>query len=178
TVAAFPPVLAGIDKVAINLSGSSLSNPQLYDLVRQTLAASGLPPGLICLEITETAGIVQRAPAIALLSRLRSLGLATSLDDFGTGLASFDYLTSLPLDYVKIDGRFIRNVQHDRVSLSVVTAVCSVARVMKLKTIAEFVETSQQRTLLENCGVDYVQGYGIGKPVFLVDYLRSLAVQR
>lgn len=178
TVAAFEQVHACIDKVAINLSGSSLSNPLLYDFISRTLAASGLPPSLICLEITETAGIVQRAPAIALLNRLRGLGLATSLDDFGTGLASFDYLTSLPLDCVKIDGRFIRNVQHDRVSLSVVTAVCAVARVMKLKTIAEFVETPQQCTLLENCGVDYLQGYGIGKPVYMVDYLRSLPVRR
>ena len=174
-VSAFPQALATLDKVAINLSGSSLSNPQLFDFVKRALDARGLRPSLFCFEITETASIVQRTPAIKLLNRLRELGIRTSLDDFGTGLASFDYLISLPLDYVKIDGRFIRDLPDDPVGLSIVNAICAVAQTMKLQTIAEFVETPEQRAVLDHCGVDQVQGYGIGKPVFLIDYLKAAA---
>lgn len=175
TIAAFDESAAVLHKVSINLSGSSLASPQLYDFIKRALNASDLSPSRFCLEITETAGIVQREPAIALLSRLRSLGLHTSLDDFGTGLASFDYLMSLPLDYVKIDGRFVRDLETNPVSLSIVAAICSVARAMNLKTVAEFVETAEQRAILNDCGVDYLQGYGISKPVFLVRYLEALS---
>lgn len=172
-VSAHPVDPGELGKVSINLSGASVSNPQLFDFIQRAIDDSGLPPGLFCFEITETAGIVQREPAIALLARLRALGIRTSLDDFGTGMASFDYLTSLPLDYVKIDGSFIRNLRDDPVSLSIVKAVCMVARTLNLQTVAEFVETPEQCAILNDCGVDYMQGYGIGRPVFLVDYLTA-----
>lgn len=109
---------------------------------------------------------------------MRGLGLHTSLDDFGTGLASFDYLISLPLDCVKIDGSFVRDLGSDPISQSIVAAICSVAQAMGLTTIAEFVETAEQRAILNDCGVDYVQGYGIGKPAILLEYLGTVSADR
>ncbi|MES2612772.1 MAG: EAL domain-containing protein [Pseudomonadota bacterium] len=164
-----------LGKVAINLSGSSVSDPRLLAHIDQCLAASGLDPAMFCFEVTETAGIVQRSRAVDLLASLRAMGARTSLDDFGTGLASFDYLKSLPLDYVKIDGSFVRDILSSRVDQRIVLAICDVARTMGLTTIAEFVETPAQRSLLAAYGVDYVQGFGIAKPMPLTEYLQQLA---
>ena len=164
-----------LGKVAINLSGSSVSDPRLLTHIDQCLAASGLDAAMFCFEVTETAGIAQRSRAVDLLASLRAMGARTSLDDFGTGLATFDYLKSLPLDYVKIDGSFVRDILSSRVDQRVVLAICDVARTMGLTTIAEFVETPAQRALLAAYGVDYVQGYGIAKPMPLTHYLQQLA---
>lgn len=163
-----------LGKVAINLSGSSVSDPRLLTHIDQCLATSGLDPAMFCFEVTETAGIVQRSRAVDLLASLRAMGARTSLDDFGTGLATFDYLKSLPLDFVKIDGSFVRDVLSSRVDQRVVLAICDVARTMGLATIAEFVETPAQRALLAAYGVDYVQGFGIAKPLPLPHYLQQL----
>lgn len=163
-----------LGKVAINLSGSSVSDPRLLAHIDQCLAASGLDPAMFCFEVTETAGIVQRSRAVDLLASLRAMGARTSLDDFGTGLATFDYLKSLPLDFVKIDGSFVRDVLSSRVDQRIVLAICDVARTMGLTTIAEFVETPAQRSLLAAYGVDYVQGFGIARPVPLTHYLQQL----
>lgn len=164
-----------LGKVAINLSGSSVSDPRLLAHIDQCLATSGLDAAMFCFEVTETAGIAQRSRAVDLLASLRARGARTSLDDFGTGLATFDYLKSLPLDYVKIDGSFVREILSSRVDQRIVLAICDVARTMGLTTIAEFVETPAQRALLAAYGVDYVQGYGIAKPVPLNHYLQHLA---
>lgn len=163
-----------LGKVAINLSGSSVSDPRLLAHIDQCLATSGLDPAMFCFEVTETAGIVQRSRAVDLLASLRAMGARTSLDDFGTGLATFDYLKSLPLDFVKIDGSFVRDVLSSRVDQRIVLATCDVARTMGLTTIAEFVETPAQRSLLAAYGVDYVQGFGIAKPLPLTQYLQQL----
>ena len=163
-----------LGKVAINLSGSSVSDPRLLQHIDQCLADSGLDPSMFCFEVTETAGIAQRSRAVDLLASLRAMGARTSLDDFGTGLATFDYLRSLPLDFVKIDGSFVRDVLSSRVDQRIVLAICDVARTMGLATIAEFVETPAQRSLLAAYGVDYVQGYGIAKPMPLAQYLAQL----
>lgn len=164
-----------LGKVAINLSGSSVSDPRLLAHIDQCLAASGLDPAMFCFEVTETAGIAQRSRAVDLLAGLRARGARTSLDDFGTGLATFDYLKSLPLDYVKIDGSFVQGILSSRVDQRIVLAICDVARTMGLTTIAEFVETPAQRALLAAYGVDYVQGYGIAQPMPLTQYLQQLA---
>jgi len=164
-----------LGKVAINLSGASVSDPRLLAHIDQCLGASGLDPAMFCFEVTETAGIVQRSRAVDLLASLRAMGARTSLDDFGTGLATFDYLKSLPLDYVKIDGSFVQGILSSRVDQRIVLAICDVVRAMGLTTIAEFVETPAQRALLAAYGVDYVQGYGIAKPLPLAQYLQQLA---
>lgn len=163
--------LGGFGHVAINLSGASVSDPLLLEYITTAIRDSGLPASLFCFEITETAGIARPAEAARLLASLRALGAKTALDDFGTGLATFDYLKTLPLDIVKIDGRFVRDVVTSRVDQRIVAATCEVARAMGLHTVAEFVETPQQRTLLATYGVDYVQGYGIARPLPLGEYL-------
>lgn len=164
-----------LSKVSINLSGASISEPYLLAFIQATIRDNNLPPGLFCFEITETADIVQRENAISLLTRMREMGIRTSLDDFGTGLASFDYLKSLPLDYVKIDGSFIRDLDTSPVDQAIVKAICKVARILDLETVAEFVETPRQYAMLEEWGVDHVQGYHIGKPVYIGDYLQSIS---
>ncbi len=160
-----------LEKISLNLSGSSMSDTRLLEYIADAIRTSGLPASQFCFEITETSSIAERAQAISLLSALRALGAQTSLDDFGTGLATFDYLKSLPLDYLKIDGSFVRDILTSRVDQRIIMATCEVATAMGLKTVAEFVETPSQRTLLAAYGVDYVQGYGIGMPVPLDDYL-------
>ncbi|MDF1483890.1 EAL domain-containing protein [Ramlibacter sp. H39-3-26] len=166
--------LVRMGRVAINLSGASVSDPRLLDHIVTAIRDGGLPASLFCFEITETAGITRPAEAAQLLAGLRALGAETALDDFGTGLASFDYLKSLPLDIVKIDGRFVRDILTDRVDQRIVAATCDVARARGLRTVAEFVETPQQRTLLAAYGVDYVQGYAIARPLPLREYLAGL----
>lgn len=164
-----------LGKVSINLSGASMSDATLRAYLADAIASSGLPAERFCFEVTETASIAQRSRAIALLEGLRALGARTALDDFGTGLATFDYLKSLPLDYVKIDGSFVRGILTSRVDQRIVAATCEVAQALGLKTVAEFVETPQQRALLATYGVDYVQGYGIAKPLPLGAYLSGPA---
>jgi EAL domain-containing protein (putative c-di-GMP-specific phosphodiesterase class I) len=124
--------------------------------------------------VTESTGFAERTAAIDTLQRLRQAGIHTALDDFGTGLATFDYLKSLPLDVVKIDGSFIRHIATSRADQRIVEAVCMVASTLGLRTVAEFVETPDQRALLAAYGVDQVQGYGIARPVPFVGYLAGL----
>lgn len=164
---------AVLGKISINLSGMSMSDPSLADYIFNAVEISGFPTSSFCFEVTESSGIVQRAAAIDMLRRLRGAGVKTALDDFGTGLATFDYLKSLPLDYVKIDGAFVRNLQTSRTDQCIVESVCIVARTLGLHTVAEFVETNEQRTLLAAYGVDQVQGYGIAKPIPLAKFLSS-----
>ncbi len=160
-----------LEKISINLSGASMSDAQLPDFIAQAIQTSGIPANRFCFEITESANISERSQAVSLLGALRKLGAQTSLDDFGTGLATFDHLKSLPLDFVKIDGSFIRDILTNRVDQRIVMSTCDVARAMGLKTVAEFVETPAQRNLLAAYGVDFVQGYGISKPVPFNEYL-------
>lgn len=160
-----------LEKISINLSGASMSDAHLPTYIADAIQTSGLAANRFCFEITESSNIAERSQAIRLLSDIRKLGAQTSLDDFGTGLATFDHLKSLPLDFVKIDGSFIRNILTSRVDQRIVMSTCDVARAMGLKTVAEFVETPSQRTLLAAYGVDFVQGYGISPPVPFNSYL-------
>ena len=123
-----------------------------------------MPAGRISFEITETEQIGDRAAAVQQVRAMRALGCSVSLDDFGTGLATFDYLRSFDVDFVKIDGVFVRDLlanQHDQ---SMVRAICEVARSMGLRTIAEFVEGEDLIEALRALGVDYGQGFGIAHP--------------
>lgn len=165
------PTMLG--KISINLSGMSMSDPSLADYILNAIKISGFPTTSFCFEVTESSGIAQRTAAVDLLIRLRKAGIKTALDDFGTGLATFDYLKSLPLDYVKIDGSFVRQLETNRTDQCIVESVCIVARTLGLYTVAEFVETKEQRTLLAAYGVDQVQGYGIAMPIPLAPFLSA-----
>jgi EAL domain-containing protein (putative c-di-GMP-specific phosphodiesterase class I) len=133
--------------------------------VEEQFAAAAIPFRSICFEITETAAIANLARAREVIDRLRSLGCQFSLDDFGTGLSSFSYLKSLRVDYLKIDGSFIRNVARDPIDRVMVDAINRVGHEMDLCTIAEFVESDEILAMLRSVGVDYAQGYGIAVPM-------------
>lgn len=154
---------------SINLSGQSLSDQHFLEFLISEISCSGLEPELLCFEITETAAIANIDHAQRFINVLRGMGCQFSLDDFGSGLSSFTYLKRLPVDYLKIDGSFVRNICHDKTDLAMVKSINQVGKVMGVKTIAEFVENEEIAILLREIGVDYLQGYGIGKPMPLAD---------
>ena len=151
--------------LAINLSGTSLSEDRFLDFVINELKQHKLPQGAICFEITETAAISNLARVVHFMEVLKELGCKFSLDDFGSGLSSFTYLKNLPVDYVKIDGQFIRNVVDDSVDESMVKAISSVSHAMGIETIAERVETKKVLDKLGALGIEFAQGYYIARPV-------------
>lgn len=150
--------------LAINLSGTSLSEDRFLDFVVEELQKQKLPEGAICFEITETAAISNLSRVIHFMQALKKLGCKFSLDDFGSGLSSFTYLKNLPVDYLKIDGQFIRNVAEDSVDESMVKAINEVGRAMGIETIAERVETKEVLDKLSELGIEYAQGYYIARP--------------
>ncbi len=150
--------------LAINLSGSSLSEDRFLEFVIDELKKQKLPDGAICFEITETAAISNLSQVVHFMQTLKQLGCQFSLDDFGSGLSSFTYLKNLPVDYLKIDGHFIRNVAEDSVDESMVRAIHQVGHAMGIKTIAERVESLEVLEKLGSIGVEYAQGYYIARP--------------
>lgn len=158
SIAASDPVFC------INLSGQSLTNPGFLTFVTDEIRQMGLPPANVCFEITETAAISNIDEATDFMAGLRQFGCSFSLDDFGAGLSSFGYLKDLPVDYLKIDGSFVREIKSDPVSRSMVTAICQIAKTMKLLTVAEFVGDEDTIEILRLIDVDYAQGFYIGEP--------------
>jgi len=151
-------------KLSVNLSGRSFGNPRWLELLQTELASSQISPAGLIFEITETAAVEDMAAARALMEKVIGLGCAFSLDDFGVGFASFDYLKQLPVEYVKIDGSFIRNLATNTDDQLFVKALVQAAHGFGKKTVAEFVENAEIVQLLRDYGVDYAQGYHIGQP--------------
>jgi diguanylate cyclase (GGDEF)-like protein len=149
---------------AINLSGASLSDDDFLEFVRTQFDMSGVPHAAVCFEITETAAIANFAKAAHLIRELKTLGCGFSLDDFGSGMSSFGYLKHLPVDYLKIDGAFVRDIVKDPIDRAMVEAINKVGHVMGITTIAECVETALTLAILEEIGVDYAQGFAIARP--------------
>ena len=154
---------------AINLSGASLSDERFREALRSTLKRCRLPPGTLCFEITETAAVANLSKVVAFIEEVKTLGCLFSLDDFGSGLSSFAYLKNLPVDFLKIDGSFVKDIADDPMDLAMVQAINAVGHVMGLKTIAEYVASEAILKRLRELGVDYGQGYHLGKPRPLVD---------
>lgn len=150
--------------IAVNLSGTSLSEDRFLEFVIEELKKHDLPTGAVCFEITETAAISNLSRVVHFMQALKELGCLFSLDDFGSGLSSFTYLKNLPVDYIKIDGHFISNVAEDRVDESMVKAISEVGHSMGIETIAERVETKQVLEKLGALGIEYAQGYYIARP--------------
>lgn len=148
----------------INLSGQTLSDGQFLDFVTDELKASGVSAHRIGFEITETAAIQNVAKATHFITSLKSLGCRFSLDDFGSGVSSFTYLKNLPVDYLKIDGSFVVDMAGDRINTAMVESINQIGHLMGIKTIAESVENDQTLLALRSLGVDYVQGYHLGRP--------------
>ncbi len=160
---------------AINLSGQSLADDEIFEFIEDELAHSKVPAASLCFEITESAAVTNLAKAQAFIEKLRRLGCVISLDDFGAGLSSFAYLKNFKVDVLKIDGSFIHDITDNRISESMVAAITEVAKVMKLETVAEFVESRAAKKLLRKMGVDYAQGHVIGKPADMQSVLDELA---
>ena len=150
--------------IAINLSGTSLSEDRFLADIIGELGKQKLPTGAVCFEITETAAISNLSRVVHFMKELKKLGCKFSLDDFGSGLSSFTYLKNLPVDYLKIDGQFIRNVVDDSVDESMVKAISEVGHAMGIETIAERVETKQVLEKLGALGIEFAQGYYIARP--------------
>jgi diguanylate cyclase (GGDEF)-like protein len=147
---------------SINLSGQSVGNVEFLDFVMKELACARVASERICFEITETAAISNLTGALNFISTLKARGCRFALDDFGSGLSSFAYLKTLPVDYLKIDGRFIRDVHRDPVDREMVEAIHRVAHLMGIETVAECVENDALLEPLKAIGIDYVQGFAIG----------------
>ncbi len=155
--------------LAINLSGGSMGNEELFEFIRERIEELRLPAGSICFEVTETAAIGNLNKAVDFIERLKQCGCQFALDDFGCGLSSFEYLKSLPVDYLKIDGSFVKDMVDDPIDASMVEAINQVGHIMAIRTIAEFVENQQIVDALTRIGVDYAQGYHIDKPTPLYE---------
>ena len=160
--------------VSINLAGQSLSDEGLIDYISQKFTEYDLATNCICFEVTETSAIGDMESAHYIMSYLKDKGCRFSLDDFGTGLSSFSYLKYLPVEYVKIDGSFVKQMLDDQVAHAMVSSINQIGHVMGLKTIAEFVENDELRKQLELISIDYIQGYSVCKPVPLDEYLAVL----
>ena len=165
----YPDQLDELQMCAVNLSGQSLSDEKFLNEIVQQLSTSNISAETICFEITETAAILNLAKASQFIKILKRLGCSFALDDFGSGLSSFAYLKSLPVDFVKIDGFFVKDVVTDPVDLAMVKAINDMAHAMGKLTIAEFVEDKEILQKLVDLGVDYVQGYGIAQPAPLIN---------
>ncbi len=149
--------------LAVNLSGNSLNDQSFLDFVLQH-AVDGSVARNLCFEITETAAVTSLSDAMYFMQELRGRGCKFALDDFGSGLSSFMYLKTLPVDFLKIDGQFVTHVTSSPIDRSMVEAVGNIGRTLGIRTVAECVESAEVLAELKRIGVDFVQGYFIGTP--------------
>jgi EAL domain-containing protein (putative c-di-GMP-specific phosphodiesterase class I) len=149
---------------AINLSGTTLNSEGILDFIREETKRHNLPPGAVCFEITETAAINNMRRATHFMRDLKAMGFAFALDDFGIGTSSLAYLKTLPVDYLKIDGSFVRNIVNDPVDRAMAATINRVGHIMGLQTVGEFAESAEIIGELKSLGVDFAQGYGVQRP--------------
>ncbi len=153
-------------RVAINLSGQSLSENSVLNLITDKLRKNkAIKKELICFEITETAAIANMTKAVEFITYIKQMGCNFSLDDFGSGLSSFSYLKNMPVDNIKIDGAFIREIHTDSTNKVFVESIHNISRTMGIKTTAEYVENEEILNCIKSIGIDYAQGYHISKPL-------------
>jgi EAL domain-containing protein (putative c-di-GMP-specific phosphodiesterase class I) len=158
-------VAAHVSSCCINLSGQSLSDERFLDYLIDEIKSFGVSPEILVFEITETAVIANLCNASKLISTLRQMGCRFALDDFGVGLSSFGYLKNLAVDYLKLDGCFVKNMVDDKIDYAMVQAINQIGHTMNIKTIAEFVEDEATLEAVSKVGVDYAQGYIIARPM-------------
>jgi diguanylate cyclase (GGDEF)-like protein/PAS domain S-box-containing protein len=152
------------ESITINMSGMSIGDDSFLEFVKEQFAQFGVAPGAVCFEITETVAIANLTKATRFMHQLRALGCQFALDDFGAGMSSFGYLHHLPVDFVKIDGSFVKNMMNDPVAQAIVETIHRISHLMGKRTIAESVEDESMLARLREMGVDFVQGYAINRP--------------
>ncbi len=160
-----------VDSLSINISAATLCEPTFRNFVTSIFKEYDVPAEKICFEITETAAVSNLLEANHFIECLRDLGCRFSLDDFGTGFSSFDNLKNLPVDYVKIDGSFIRDINSNPIDYEMVSSLHRIANLMKIETVAEFVENQEILDTLDDIGITYVQGYEISRPLHMHELL-------
>jgi diguanylate cyclase (GGDEF)-like protein len=165
-----------VARFAVNLSGHSLQDDAFLEYVIEQIQRNKLPPNVLCFELTETATIGNLLKAQHFMRTLQDLGCQFALDDFGTGVSSLAYLKDLSVNYLKIDGSFVRDALANARSESMIKAIAQLAKVMCMETIAEYVETDNLRTRMTELGVDYGQGFAMGKALPLQELLEELAI--
>ena len=170
-----PHQIEKLEFFAINLSAHSLTSIKFLDFVVQEFKKTGIPPAKICFEVTETAAIANIQSAGRFIDQLKALGCRFSLDDFGSGFSSFAYLKNLAIDFIKIDGLFVKDICEDQLDLAMVKSINEIGHVMGKKTMAEFVESDAILNKLRQVGVDYAQGYAISTPLPLPESNTLLA---
>lgn len=164
--------------LAINLSGLSIIDPLMPEFIRAELLSSGVDPHTICFEVTETAAISFLRQGVDFMQKIQALGCQFALDDFGSGMSSFSYLKTLPVQYLKIDGLFVRDMLDDPLDRTLVETIHHVGKVMGMKTIAEYATSAAHVVALEAIGVDFVQGYALSTPQLMSDvFAEILAAQ-
>lgn len=159
--------------LAVNLSAQTLSDDDFLGFILAELDDAELPPHRLCLEITETAAIRNLSRSRVLIQQLKERGVSFALDDFGSGLSSFGYLKNLPVDYLKIDGSFVRNIAEDPLDRAFVKAIGDLGHLMGVLTVAEYVESEAVELIVREIGIDFGQGYGIARPMPLEELLAA-----
>ncbi len=160
-----PDQQKNLPSVSINLSGNSINDDHFVDFILEQFAKFKIPTTQICFEVTETATINNLAEAADFIREIKKVGCKFSLDDFGSGNASYQYLKHLPVDYLKIDGMFVKDIVNNKNDYALVKSINEIAHLMGKKTIAEYTESEDILTRLKEIGVDYAQGYAISKPI-------------
>lgn len=161
--------------ISINISGQTIGSPDMLKFIIDKMEETGAPAEQIIFEVTETAAIENITSATSFMLTLRGCGFRFSLDDFGSGLSSFTYLKKLPVDFLKIDGAFVRDILSDPVDYAMVRSINELGQLLGKETIAEFVETTGLADELERMGVNYVQGYAFAKPRPLINHTQNQA---
>ncbi|MGB5301020.1 MAG: EAL domain-containing protein, partial [Thiogranum sp.] len=159
-----PEHLKNLAHCAINLAGPSVSDESFLDFLVELFSRVHVPAEKICFEITETTAIANLVKATRFITTLKQMGCTFALDDFGSGMSSFAYLKNLPVDFLKIEGMFVRDIADDPIDYTMVKSINELAHVMGKQTIAEFVENRRILEKLQSIGVDFAQGYGIARP--------------
>lgn len=177
TIAEFNQIKQHIDVgfCAINLTADALNHDQLLIIIENSLSKNNISGSLFCFEITETSAIANIELARKTITGIRKLGSRVSLDDFGTGMSSYSYLKELPVDYLKIDGVFVKNIQNDAIDHAFVKSITDIASAMNIGTVAEWVEDEDIVSTLKKIGVGYAQGFGISKPMSYTALLENKA---
>jgi len=161
---AHPAAAARVEHCSINLGGATLVDEDFSDYFAARLQRSSMPAGRLCLEITETSVVRDRTRAQRFIARMRALGCRFALDDFGTGFCSFGYLQDLDVEYLKIDGSFVRDLEHSPLAEAVVRSITEIAHVLDMRTVGEQAQSAAQLEKLRAMGVDYAQGYAVRHP--------------